>query len=277
MKDYYQILGVAENASQEEIKKAFRRLAFQYHPDKNPGNEKQAEARFKEINEAYGVLSDTVKREQYDLARSGRFARAGYGETFRGFQYSQEEIFRDIFSNRGAFDDLSRMFARAGLRFDEDFLRDVFFGGRGIVFDLFTSPRGVRRRYYRFGENIPPREEPYFSRIPTQRRKPSLIERVTAKAAGKIVSYGLKKAFGLKIQPGMERDIDLRQELALSSQEAASGCEKQISYQRGKQSQKLKVKIPPGVVTGTKIRLRDINSEGNRRGDLYLHIKVKKS
>ena len=56
MKEYYQILCVPENASQEDIKSAFRRLAFKYHPDTNPGNEKQAEERFKEINEAYGVL-----------------------------------------------------------------------------------------------------------------------------------------------------------------------------------------------------------------------------
>ena len=58
MKDYYKILGVSENCSEADIKKAFRKLAFQHHPDTNPGNEKQAEAKFKEINEAYGVLGD---------------------------------------------------------------------------------------------------------------------------------------------------------------------------------------------------------------------------
>jgi curved DNA-binding protein len=65
-RDYYAILGISKTASPEEIKQAFRKLARKYHPDVNPGN-KQAEARFKEINEAYEVLSDPDKRKKYDL------------------------------------------------------------------------------------------------------------------------------------------------------------------------------------------------------------------
>jgi DnaJ-class molecular chaperone len=66
LKDYYRMLGVARNASAEDIRKAFRRLALQYHPDHNPENTQEAEAKFKEINEAYEVLSDEQKRWQYD-------------------------------------------------------------------------------------------------------------------------------------------------------------------------------------------------------------------
>jgi len=94
-KDYYDILGVQKGASTEEIKKAYRKLALKYHPDRNPGN-KQAEEQFKELNEAYAVLSDKDKRKEYDT----------YGMS--GFQqrYSQEDIYRgfnigDLFKDLG--------------------------------------------------------------------------------------------------------------------------------------------------------------------------------
>ena len=135
MKDYYQILGVAENASQEDIKNAFRKLAFKYHPDKNPGNEKQAEEKFKEINEAYSILGDAGKRQQYDFARKSGFAGTGYP----GFGYSQSDIFRDAFSNPATIEELNRMFQQAGLRFDQDFLNRTFFSGNGVIFQFFRD------------------------------------------------------------------------------------------------------------------------------------------
>jgi len=75
-KDYYNILGVKRDASEREIKQAYRRLARKYHPDVNPGD-KSAEARFKQINEAYEVLSDKEKRQKYDQF-GDQFAQAGY-------------------------------------------------------------------------------------------------------------------------------------------------------------------------------------------------------
>ncbi len=89
-KNYYDLLGVSEKASAEEIKKAYRKLAVKYHPDKNPNNVKEAESRFKEISEAYFVLSDEKKRAQYDQMRkygggSGNFAGS------QGFNY--EDLF----------------------------------------------------------------------------------------------------------------------------------------------------------------------------------------
>src|SRR3989337_68370 len=92
--DYYQILGVDRNASGEEIKKAYRKLAMKHHPDRNPGN-KQAEERFKEINEAYAVLSDKGKRQPNDpLGPCGFSQLFSQEDIFRGFDIS--DLFKDL-------------------------------------------------------------------------------------------------------------------------------------------------------------------------------------
>ena len=87
-KDYYKILGVSRNASTEEIRKAYRKLAMQYHPDRNPGD-KQAEERFKEINEAYQVLNDSQKRAHYDRVGSAYSNWQQRGAPSGGFDWSQ--------------------------------------------------------------------------------------------------------------------------------------------------------------------------------------------
>lgn len=98
-RDYYEILGVPRTATEEEIKKAYRKLAVQYHPDKNPGN-KEAEEKFKEINEAYEVLSDKEKRARYD-----QFGHAGVGSSAAsdgmggGFYGGTNVNMEDIFSH----------------------------------------------------------------------------------------------------------------------------------------------------------------------------------
>ena len=103
-KDYYEILGVARNATSEEIRKAFRTLALKHHPDRNPGD-KEAEKRFKQISQAYDVLSDDEKRKQYD--RFGQEGLRGYAtRDFEGASF--EDIFRsfgDIFGGEGSFGD----------------------------------------------------------------------------------------------------------------------------------------------------------------------------
>jgi DnaJ-class molecular chaperone len=139
-KDYYQILGVPRNASDEEIKKAYRRLAMQYHPDRNPGKENWANDKFKEINEAYGVLGDPQKRRQYD--KFGTVGNIG-------------DIFGSPFT-RTTFSDMMRDFGGAGLGFD--FLDDIFgdvLRGRGASFSFRNfGGRGGRRFQVWPGEGV---------------------------------------------------------------------------------------------------------------------------
>ena len=274
MKDYYQILGVPDNTSQEDIKRAFRKLAFKHHPDTNPGNEKQAEGKFKEINEAYGVLGDKDKRQQYDFARQGWFAGVGYGTRYKGFPYSQQDIFRDAFSNRAMFDELSRMFAQAGLRFDQDFLNRVFFEGSGFIFQFFTTPGGASQEAYRFGDRATYQQ--YYPQTRVSTYKPGLMESLLSRITVKIGKYALRKLFGLEYEPLPKLNLDLTIELEISPTEAATGCEQPVTYKRGKKTKKLMVQVPPGVKPGTKIRLKGMGMVENKNsGDLYLHIKVK--
>jgi len=120
--DYYKLLGVEKSASPEEIKKAYRKLALKYHPDRNKGN-KEAEEQFKKISEAYAVLSDKEKRQQYDS-----FGSAGFQQ-----RYSQEDIFRNA--------DLGDILREFGINFGGG--RATFRssgGGSGIFEEMFRQP-----------------------------------------------------------------------------------------------------------------------------------------
>jgi DnaJ-class molecular chaperone len=271
MKDYYQLLGVSENAGEEDLRKAFRKLAFQYHPDKNPGHEKEAEKKFKNINEAYGVLSDKAKRQQYDLSRKGQMAGAGYGVPSQGFQYSQDDIFRDTFANRTTMDDLNRMFAQAGLRFDQDFLNRVFFSSNNGVFRVYFSTSTAAQRARPTNETG---DQSNQAQVNSPAYKPNFIERWLARVTFKMGNFALRKMLGVKFEEP-QADLDHYQELALSSSEAAAGGEKAINYKRNNRSKKLMVKIPAGIQPGTKIRLKGLGQKkGRKTGDLYLEVKV---
>lgn len=132
-KDYYEILGVAKGTSEDDIKKAYRKLAKKYHPDKNPGN-KEAEEKFKLISEAYAVLSDKSKRQEYDTYGMGGFQQ----------RYSEEDIFK-------------------GANFG-DLFRDLGFGG-GDIFSMIFGRQGgragrQRSQSYDFGDYITREQQP---------------------------------------------------------------------------------------------------------------------
>lgn len=266
MKDYYQILGVSEEAGREEIRSAFRKLAFAHHPDTASGDKKQAEGKFKEINEAYGVLGDEARRREYDFVRRGQFV--GYGAKYQGFAYSQQDIFRDIFTNQAMFSELSRMFQQAGLRFDQDFLNQVFFRGGGIVFQFSFGPGGLSRRVSRFGDEAT-NQPPSSAQVATY--QPGWIEKLLAKVTMKL----WQRLFGFQAKPLSELNLDQHLELEISPQEAASDNERDIVYQQGRKTQKLRVKIPAGIKPGTKIKLSGMGKVADKkRGDLYLHVKI---
>ena len=138
-KDYYQILTISREASSDQVKKAYRKLAMQYHPDRNLGKEQWANEKFKEINEAYAVLGDPEKRSQYD--KFGVVGTAG-------------DIFNSNYT-KSTFDDLMRDFGGAGLKFDfldnifGDILKNskfsfgVFSGDFGFNKDGFQNMSGV--------------------------------------------------------------------------------------------------------------------------------------
>src|SRR5512140_3658844 len=104
-RDYYEILGIEKGTTDEEIKKAYRKMAVKHHPDKNPGD-KTAEEKFKELGEAYEVLSDPQKRAAYDQYGHAAFDRRAGGFGRAGGFHDPFEVFREVFGGGGIFEDL---------------------------------------------------------------------------------------------------------------------------------------------------------------------------
>ena len=222
-KDYYQILGVPRNTTQEQIKKSYRKLAMQYHPDRNPGKEKWANEKFKEINEAFGVLGDPEKRRQYD--QFGTVGNIG-------------DIFGSPFT-RTTFEDLMKEFGGSGLGFD--FLDNIF----GDV----LKRRGFSFRTFSRGSGGP--------------------GRIRFEAPGGI---NLEEIFGQAQYPPHPPRREVRYEITVNREQATQGLEKDL-IRKGK---KLRVKIPAGVKTGTKVKLRNARQiTDGQPGDIIILVKVK--
>jgi curved DNA-binding protein CbpA len=256
--DYYQILGVDRDASSQKIKESYRKLAFQYHPDKNRGNQEALE-KMKRINEAYAVLSDPTKKARYD-ALSQEYGPFAY-DRFRQ-NYSDQDIFRGSDINQ-VFEEMARSFGFRGFEqvFEEsygqgyrtfEFRRPGVFA-RGFV---FYGP-GHRRARERFGQ-------------PETQTLPGTHPGIT----GKMVRFLLKKMLGYQ-EP--KRGKDLHETILLNPLKGQNAGK--IKYFHTKRSKELLITIPPGIREGQRIRLKTMGEEGKNggeAGDLYLKILFRK-
>ena len=266
-KDYYKVLNVSEDATAEEIKKTYRKLAFQYHPDKNPGSEEL----MKEINEAYAVLSDQKKRESYDSYRQryGSSARDRFRQN-----YAEQDIFRDSDIYQ-IFEELSRAF---GFSRPEDlFSRNNFYGNQFRTFE-FKGPGFFGKGTFIFGsmstghqEQIRRSQRP-AEELPAQ--QPSLSSRLLLKGLNMFQKHMAKK-YGLEIP---ENGRDSYDAIKITTEESAAGGKVGYHYLRGDNPRDLLVKVPAGIREGQKIKLRGLGEQGKNGGapgDLYLKVKIR--
>ncbi|MGZ3494008.1 MAG: molecular chaperone DnaJ [Thermodesulfobacteriota bacterium] len=248
-KDYYKILGVSRDATEDEIKKNYRRVAMQHHPDRNPGN-KEAEEKFKIASEAYEVLRDPQKREVYD--RYGIEGLKGTGFTgFRGFD-DIFSAFGDVFQDFFGFGTTHRRWtsARPGadLRYDVkiSFIEAAF--GKEAEIEV---PKNVTCEICG-GTGAKPGTHP--------------VQCPTCKGTGQVTrSQGFFTISTTCNQCRGEGSI------------VPHPCKECRGYGKVKKIKKIQIKIPPGVDTGSKLRIRGEGEEGERGGppgDLFVFIYV---
>jgi molecular chaperone DnaJ len=276
-KDYYQILGVSENATPDDIKKAYRKLAKKYHPDSNPGDDRAAE-RFKEINEAHEILSDQKKRKQYDDLR--HFAHAGYGS--HGFQQGFD--INDILSQFGR--------GAGGSGGARTFTFDDL-GGPGGFGDIFSNifDRGGRFRQQRYG---PQQGQDLYADV-------EVPFDVAAKGGNTTIMVSkdeqCDRCKGTGAEPGSKVEkcpqcggagmVSVSQGgYAVSrpcprcygrGEIVSDPCAKCGGNGQTAGRKRLSIKIPKGVADGTKIRLRgqgQPGTSGGPPGDLIIEVRV---
>ena len=247
--DYYEILGVSKTAEEREIKKAYKRLAMKYHPDRNQGD-KEAEAKFKEIKEAYEVLTDSQKRAAYDQYGHAAFEQGGMGGGGFGGGADFSDIFGDVFG-------------------------DIFGGGRGRQ----RAARGADLRY-----NMELTLEEAVRGVTKEIRIPTLEECDVCHGSG------AKPGTQPQTCPTCHGSgqVQMRQGFFAVQQTCPhcqgrgtlikDPCNKCHGHGRVERSKTLSVKIPAGVDTGDRIRLAgegEAGEHGAPAGDLYVQVQVK--
>lgn len=261
-KDYYEILGVPRDASQEEIKKAYRKLAKKWHPDLNPENKKEAEEKFKEITEAYQVLSDPEKRAQYD-----RFGYVGDQPFYSNTEGSNGgSIFQDIF---GDFEDIF----------------DMFFGRK-------PGTSATKERTARSGEDIYHFVTIDLEDVLTGKEVPLEYERrVTCKACN---GTGAENGTSFRTCPRCGGTGVIREEQrtffgSFVNTYTCNLCggtgrivDRKCHVCAGtgfvKEKRKIKLKIPPGIEDGARLRVNGgghAGVNGGPYGDLYVTVKIR--
>ncbi|MDC3024850.1 molecular chaperone DnaJ [Candidatus Pelagibacter sp.] len=251
-RDYYDVLGINKSANSDEIKTAYRKLAVKYHPDKNPGN-KKAEEKFKEASEAYGILSDKNKKENYDnfghaAFENGGGQRGGFGG-FSGADFS--DIFEDFFGE---------------------------FGGRGSSRSRSSNNRGSDLRY----DLSITLEEAYKGK--KQDIKFSTSERCdTCKGDGSKPGYSADRCSycggngKIRSSQGFFTVQQTCPQCNGNGEEINNPCNDCNGRGKRQASKRISVTIPRGVDDGTRIRLAgkgEAGSRGGTSGDLYLFINV---
>jgi len=252
-KDYYDVLGVERNASEDDLKKAYRKMALKHHPDRNPGD-KKAEDRFKEANEAYSVLNDAEKRRAYDTY--GHAAGAAQAGGPGGFGQSAD--FSDIFGDVGS-------------------IFEGFFGGGG------GGKRGQRAqagRDLQYNMTIA-FEESIFGKeadIRIRRNEPCASCRGTGAKGGNTQTCAACRGAGqVRMQQGpfvVSRTCGTCRGAGRTAAEACPTCRGGGETARDKT---ISVKVPPGVETGTRLRISGEGEPGSRggpSGDLYVGLTV---
>ena len=264
-RDYYEILGIKKNATLDEIKKAYRELALRYHPDRVPSEQKkEAEEKFKEISEAYAILSDSQKRALYDqYGHAGIDQRYAYEDIFKGADFSS------VFEGLGDF-------GLGGGIFDEIF--------SDLGFDIFGS-RARRSSRQRRGRNLEIAVAITLEEAATGTEKTINVPRyeVCLTCGGSGAKPGTKKVSCPQCR-GSGRIVVSSGFFQLAQTCSRCGGEGTIIQTpcpdcrgegRAKVTRKIKVKVPSGVDTGSHLRIRGEGEAGMAgRGDLYVILEV---